>query len=109
MSMNLTLSASIEAETKLGKKTIQDDFPLFQTPTNVTNMALGADPLKVYRDHIMSITEDRVVEDIDYQGDIFGKGVVVGSYIYNWGKNHLKDLDEWLKAHDGWNIEWGLI
>ncbi len=93
---------------KTGKQEIQSARfkEVWQTPTSVTNKILKADdPFQAYRDWVMEGQEDRQ-EPIYAPGDLFHEGPVVGYETFNYGVEHLKDFDGWLKgmAEDGYTV-----
>ena len=107
MSMNLYVCAKLDANTKIGKKTITEGFNLWQTPTNVTRECLAAgNPEGAYRNWINTECRNVVREPVYAEDDIFGDGPAVDYLEYCAADEHLKGLDEWLKDHEGWNFEW---
>jgi len=105
MSMNLHLEASAMATIKLpnGKKKRQkvvEKFDLWQTPTSITYKCLAGNTYELYKEWVMSFKEEYcnktsngTWEKVDYD---------VSEY-------HIEQLDEWLKCHEGWKIEWFLM
>lgn len=84
MSMNLYLSASIKAQSHLGPMKFKESFELFQTPTRVTKAALrsGGKEFETYSKWLLRTPEMEGAED------------------------HIRELEKWLKDHEGWDIEW---
>lgn len=106
MSMNLHLLAKLDADTKLGKKEIIERFSLIQTSTEVTRKILGApDQFKAYSEWILAISTDKV-ENVYADNDFFREREPIGTEIVNYGKDHLGEVEQWLKEHEGWEIEW---
>lgn len=88
MSMNLILEANCECILKLKSRDSVskkiEKFKLWQTPTNITYKALRENPYEVYKEWVLSVTEE-----IDHE--------------------HIEELDSWLEQHKEWNIEWKMI
>jgi len=110
MSMNLHLEASTMATIKLpnGKKKRQkvvEKFDLWQTPTSITYKCLDGNTYELYKEWIMSYSKPEKVY-IYKEDDIFEEGKPVGFEMYNPAEVHIKELDEWIKYHEGWKIEW---
>jgi hypothetical protein len=106
MSMNLHLEATIEAETKLGKKEICEKFDLYQTPTEITREILARDnQLEGYKEFVLKRSED-VQVPIYEEKDFFHEKEPIGFETVNYGNTHIEELNEWLNGHDGWEIEW---
>lgn len=84
MSMNLHLSAKVEATLSNGeKRIIAEYFELWQTPTNTTYAILeAADVKEAYA---------KWARDTD---------------VDNYSASHLANLDRWLAEYAGWEIEW---
>lgn len=79
---------------------------VWQTPSKVTAKILKTDdPFQAYRDWVLENQEDQT-EPLYAPGDIFHEGPIVGYETFNYGKEHLKDFDDWLKANieDGYEI-----
>ncbi len=93
---------------KTGKQEVQTiGFrEVWQTPTSVTNKILkAADPFQAYRDWVMEGQEDRQ-EPLYADNDPFHEGPIVGYETFNYGVEHLKDFDGWLKSaqEDGYEV-----
>lgn len=85
MSLNIFLSASLDAETKLGKTKITEVCDLWQTPTKVTKNILNAEnKLNEYKKWVTSLKN-------------------------NYGNDHIKEVEKWLELYKEWDIEWSLI
>ena len=94
---------------KTGKQEIQSARfkEVWQTPTDVTRKIMKAkDHFQAYRDWVMEGQEDQR-EPLYAPGDIFHEGPIVGYETFNYGVEHLKDFDGWLKMmqEDGYEIE----
>jgi hypothetical protein len=76
-------------------------FNVWQTPTRITReITASADPMQAYKDWILtecSRDEEFPVYD---DADIFGEGEPIGKKIYNAGKEHVAQFEEWLKMCD---------
>lgn len=85
MSMNLYIKAVLSAETKLGKKYIQETFGLWQTPTKDTYAILdaedNADILDAYKTWVYGRKSEEAAE-------------------------HIKELADWINSHKEWTICW---
>jgi hypothetical protein len=98
MSMNLHVSATLAADTKLGPKEITEHFDLWQTPTDDTYAILEQpDPHAAYVAWVHARysggpTEYCTQEMLD---DIKDSA--------EW---HLEELGAWMEHHVGWHIEW---
>jgi len=89
MSMELHLRATIEAVSKLGKHVIQQTYGLNQTPTTVTQSILASPDIK--QAYIDWMENTRHWDTADEYSEIVER---------------IEELEQWLKAHEGWEIEW---
>lgn len=109
MSMNLHLAANLDAETKIGKKVITERFELHQTPTRITYEILECKNndliFQAYSGWILSIFDDHF-ENVHAEDDFFCEKEPIGKEVHNRGKDHLKELKEWLDDHKEWDIKW---
>lgn len=107
MSMNLHVNAELNAQTKIGKKIITEKFDLWQTPTDITQQALKSnDVLSFYKNWVLSITEETEI-DVYADDDFFYQRPPIGKETIHEGKDHLKELDQWIEDHKEWdNIYW---
>lgn len=103
MSMNLKIVAEIDAVSKVGNHRIRERFDLFQTPTEITKKAIRGNPLVVYREYVLSMPRG---DDIAVYAYLKDEVCQTGTEEDTYPSDHLKDLDDWIKAHDGWEIEW---
>jgi hypothetical protein len=99
MSINIHFIATREViVVKTGKTTIQEiNFNTWQTPTKVTWEIMGsADAIQAYKDYVLcEYTQDEEIL-IYADDDIFGEGNPVGKNIYNSGKEHIAEFEDWL-------------
>lgn len=100
MSTNLHIVATRDIKVlKTGQITQQEIYykDVWQTPTEVTrNIINDPDPINAYKEWVMIISPDktRLVYDED---DIFNEGEPIGHEIYNEGRDHIVDFNEWLE------------
>lgn len=109
MSTNIHFSASREIQViKTGKISTQTiDFREWQTPTRVTwEIMRSEDPIQAYKDWILRECSHDEEEDVFEEDDIFGEGEPIGKRIYNAGKEHIAEFEEWLKmcAEEGYVV-----
>lgn len=109
MSTNIHISAEREVQViktgKISKQSIK--FSEWQTPTDVTYQIMAAeDKVQAYKDWVLSISED-VEEPVYADDDIFQEDEPIGTKTYNSGKEHVVELDAWLKEalEEGYDIE----
>lgn len=93
---------------KTGKQDVQSVFfrEVWQTPTKVTDKILKSeDPFQAYRDWVLENQEDQT-EPMYADDDVFHTGPIVGYETFNYGKEHIKDFDGWLKMmeEDGYTV-----
>ena len=105
MSMNLHLSASLDAQTKLGAKKIYAKFDLWQTPTTVTYHCLSGDTYSLYKEWVNSCARVELFPIFAVE-DLFEEKEPIGYEEYCAATEHLKALEEWLEEHKEWDIEW---
>lgn len=109
MSMNINMAANREITVnKTGKQATQTQYlKVWQTPTKVSyEIKSSENPIEAYFAWVLSISED-VEENVYGSGDIFQEGPVVGTKIYNSGKEHVTELQEEIKQllEEGYEIE----
>ena len=109
MSTNIHISAEREVQViktgKISKQKIY--FSEWQTPTDVTYKIMAAeDKVQAYKDWVLSISED-VEQPVYADDDIFQEDEPIGTETYNSGKEHVVELDAWLKdaLEEGYDIE----
>lgn len=103
MSTNIHFIATREIRVvKTGMITTQEiKFNEWQTPTRVTWEIMGsADRVQAYKDWILRECSRDEEFPVYAEDDIFGEGEPVGKEIYNAGKEHLAQFEEWLKMCD---------
>ncbi len=110
MSMNLHLSATINATIQVGKKKekkrLTDSFELYQTPTDITRRILKASNVKqAYIDWVKE-TPSEGYEPIyaNYSDRINGFAVINHEKV-DYNERHIQELNNWLEQHKEWNIE----
>jgi hypothetical protein len=111
MSMNLFLQATLDADTKLGKKKIKESCNLLQTPTRVTRAILSLprkDIFPTYIEYVKSISEKKEVP-LYADDDFFREREPIGTEIEDYGAEHIQEVQDWLDDHNGWDIEWSEI
>ena len=99
MSTNIHFIATREIKVvKTGKTTIQEiKFKEWQTPTRVTREIIGsADPIQAYKDYILRECSRDEEQLIYAEDDIWGEHEPIGKTIYNDGKDHVAEFEEWL-------------
>lgn len=109
MSINIRIGGIREVTVvKTGAITTQTDkFEVWQTPSAVTRQIMAAeDKVQAYKNWVLSISED-VEAPVYAKGDIFCEKEPIGIEVYNVGKEHIVQFDEWLQmmATGGYNIE----
>ena len=104
--MNLHLSASIEAVSKVGKHTILHRFDLYQTPTKVTEELLKSDDVKsAYAEWSKQFDSEEMVNEYA-DDDVFQEREPVRTVSYSAYRVHVAQLEAWLLEHKDWNVEW---
>lgn len=106
MGMDLYLDAQIDATSHIGKHRIRATFGLHQTPTKITEMILSSSNIKqAYIDWVM---EDNFIEKIEIYApeDVFCELEPIGYEERRYDEDHVQDLENWFKQHEGWEIEW---
>jgi hypothetical protein len=65
------------------------------------------DPIQAYKDWVLEHYNRDDQEPIYAPDDIFCEGPVVGYETFNYGKEHLKDFEEWVcvSESNGYNIK----
>lgn len=109
MSMNLHVQAEKILYEKLNKKTYKKfstplihNFNLWQTPTKITYEILNSkNYFNAYKDWVSSISLDEKEPIYDFKDDS-----IIGHKIVNYGKDHIEELEKWIKEHEGWDITW---
>ena len=100
MSINIHFEATRDiVVVKTGATEIQSERfrEVCQTPSKVTDKILkSADPFQAYRDWVLENQEDQS-EPMYADDDVFHTGPIVGYETFNYGKEHIKDFDGWLK------------
>lgn len=101
MSTNIHFHAVRDIIVKTGKQTTQEIIfeDVWRTSTHVTMEIIKGDPIQAYKDYIISQSEDQELPVYD-ENDIFCEYDPVGVDIYNAGKEHLAQFEEWLKMCD---------
>ena len=101
MSMNICFEAVSEVQVvKTGQLSVQTDEAtmVWQTPTAVTYAILEAeDQVKAYCDWVLSLAKDET-EPVFDEDDIWGEREPIGERIYNYGRDHVKEFQEWVKS-----------
>ena len=103
MSTNIHFVAQREIQVvKTGKTSIQEiKFNEWQTPTRVTwEIMDSSDRIQAYKDWILRECSRDEEFPVYAEDDVFGEGEPVGKEIYNAGKEHLEQFEEWLKMCD---------
>lgn len=99
MSMNVYIYAEYDIEilTNKRKRTMQEPFHAWQTPTDETyKIVRSDDPIKSYCDWVLSVSKEERLERYA-PDDIFSEGPVVGYDTYHPGKEHVAELLEWVE------------
>ena len=113
MSMNIHLKAALDGmfipdNKKLKKRhiSIVEKFSCIQTPTDITKQILKSkDPEEEYKKWVLNISEDEecpIYADDDYSEE----GEPIGIEKYNFGEEHLQELDEFKKKYSGYLFKW---
>ena len=111
MSMNIHLRAELKGVFRSENgtefnKTLSERFDCIQTPTIVTDEILNSkNRKKAYIDWILKTFED-YSEPIYANDDYFNEREPIKYVIVNSGKEHIKELNKFLKFVKGWNIIW---
>lgn len=113
MSMNLHVSAEIDAILANGKPyKICNSFGLWQTPTEDTYKMVESNNVKDsyitwVRSHYDENDEKRDREEYDeYLKECKTLGYESPPSYESHINRHIRELSEWLLAHDGWEINW---
>ena len=100
MSTNIHFIATREVQVlKTGIITTQEiSFREWQTPTRVTwEIMDSSDRVQAYKDWILRECSHDEEEDVFAEDDIFGEDEPIGKRIYNAGKEHVAEFEEWIK------------
>ena len=110
MSMNINIEGKRKVKVlKTGRIEEQQIFArVWQTPTEVTYKILQAEnKFDAYADWVMSIRRD-YEEDVyaTYEDKMMERNPI-GTRIVNEGKEHIREIEEWMKKAeaDGYEIE----
>ena len=112
MSMNVHLKAVskgmfIPQNEKLESEVIErvDRFSCFQTSTNATRKIINdINPLGAYKAWVLKNFDEDKKAPVYAENDVFGEYGAVGFEIFNDGREHLEELDEFLALHEGWDV-----
>lgn len=110
MSTNIHIVATRDIKVlKTGQITQQETYyePTWQTPTVVTqNIINDPEPIAAYKEWVLNISHDQT-RMIYAPDDVFGDGEPIGHEIYNIGRDHIKDFDEWLEfvENNGYDVK----
>ena len=99
MSTNIHIVAQREIKVvKTGKTAVQEiHFPEWQTPTRITwEIMESADRIQAYKDWILRECSRDEEQLIYAEDDIWGEHEPIGKTIYNDGKDHIAQFEEWL-------------
>lgn len=114
MSMNLYVDATREVTVnKTGKHSTQTSvFQVYQTPTKVTRQILAAlDKALAYIEWVLAErSSDEVEEIFDTETDLFSDKVI-GTRVYNAGKQHVAEFQQWLNEceDEGYTVEFSEV
>jgi hypothetical protein len=99
--MNIHITAGATAILPNGKEyPVEESFNCSQTPTRVTDVILtSSDPIQAYKDWILENAQDEEQEvyDFDQWCEETNYYKLGGTETYNWGVEHVKELDNWLE------------
>lgn len=111
--MNIHLNAELQGDFTLNgkkiKKSIYENFDCVQTTTLETDMIIKSnDVYQEYKEYILdrfkNITEEKFIYANDY--DYLCENEPIDIVLENVGELHIKELDKFIKEHDGWKINW---
>jgi hypothetical protein len=110
MSMNLHLSATINATIQVGKKKekkrLTDSFDFYQTPTQVTRRILKSSNIKqAYIDWIKETPNETYEPIYEKYSDMIDGINPIGHKKVDYNDGHIQELNGWLEQHEGWEIE----
>lgn len=109
MSMNINICAERKAyaRNKFGKRiqfADRRDFDCIQTPTKISNEIMAAgnteSRLAAYRAYVIENCSDTLQEPVYAEDDLFCEDSPVGMVERNYGDEHLRALDLFLKTCD---------
>jgi hypothetical protein len=111
MSVNIRIHAhrAIQVIKTGAQDTQSTEFDAWQTPTTATwHMMTHVDTaarLQAYRDWVMRVCQDET-EHVYAEDDLFQAGEPVDTIIVNPGRDHIAQLDEWLRLLEqtGWEV-----
>jgi hypothetical protein len=130
MSINLNLKATVQSTlhktTGDEKRLIKEEFDLYQTPTKVTEKILNSkSPMLAYLNWLKEIEPEDTITYAVIQEGIFGEDYYSKEEYEEktddtripWDilpkveqpsnrVKHERELNQWLKEHEGWTIEW---
>jgi len=99
--MNITISSNrrIEYIDAKGKRRTCDQYQAFnakQTPTKVSHEIMAAsDRLGAYMEWVISSSSTEIVPV--YAPDDYMCQYPIGTQLYNWGEEHVRELKEWVR------------
>ena len=102
MSMNVFILAEREVTFKKKNGVTGTDsqivkFAAWQTPTKDTYEIVGSDnPVQAYTDWVLKRARDEQVPVYD-EKDCWAEGEPVGYEVYNAGKEHVQQFQEWIE------------
>lgn len=106
MSINLHLYASVDAISKVGTHHITEEFELYQTPTEITEMILTSKKIKEAYIEWAKQFEEIILIPVYAKDDPLGMRDSIGSKEVNSYQEHIKALEAWLDFHKDWDISW---
>jgi len=117
MSMNILITASrkITFKKKDGKRgggIQRNEFPTFQTPTDVTRKIITSmDPAQTYIDWVLAEFSRDEIEPVFAEDDIWQEGEPVGTRVWNQGKEHIEEFRGWIEdvEANGFTVKFEMI
>ena len=109
MSTNIHFIATREVQViKTGKINTQEiKFNEWQTPSDVTRKIMAsADPVQAYKDWILTECSIDVETDVFAEDDIFQERDPIGKEVFNAGKEHVAEFEQWLNmcSEEGFEV-----
>lgn len=110
MSTNIHFIATREVQViKTGKINTQEiKFNEWQTPSDVTRKIMAsADPVQAYKDWILTECSIDVETDVFDEDDIiFQDRDPIGKEVFNAGKEHVAEFEQWLNmcSEEGFEV-----
>ena len=109
MSTNIHFVATREVQVIKTVKIITQEikFNEWQTPSDVTRKIMAStDPIQAYKDWILTECSIDFETNVFAEDDIFQERDPIGKEVFNAGKEHVAEFEQWIKmcAEEGFEV-----